>query len=224
MWSFIDFALNTLILNVVLLHSFLFLYYWFCLSTSSTITLSYKFKNGLPLEGLNFVSGTSIILNFETNLAKNIFISVIANLCPIQTRWPDPKGLQVNSTILSAFSFKNRSGWNELGSGKNSSSKKWGRIYKSWFANFFSLILPLKKVLQFYLVSSNQNFSVEIRVNFFQIPKCAGRVGSWILVPFGILIPQTVASWTQSLSCSNAGGLNLSTSIIAASIKCMSLI
>ena len=138
MWSFIDFALNTLILNVVLLHSFLFLYYWFCLSTSSTITLSYKFKNGLPLEGLNFVSGTSIILNFETNLAKNIFISVIANLCPIQTRWPDPKGLQVNSTILSAFSFKNRSGWNELGSGKNSSSKKWERIYKSWFANFFS--------------------------------------------------------------------------------------
>ena len=145
MWSFIDFALNTLILNVVLLHSFLFLYYWFCLSTSSTITLSYKFKNGLPLEGLNFVSGTSIILNFETNLAKNIFISVIANLCPIQTRWPDPKGLQVNSTILSAFSFKNRSGWNELGSGKNSSSEKWGRNYKSWFANFFSLILPLKK-------------------------------------------------------------------------------
>ena len=168
MWSFIDFALNTLILNVVLLHSFLFLYYWFCLSTSSTITLSYKFKNGLPLEGLNFVSGTSIILNFETNLAKNIFISVIANLCPIQTRWPDPKGLQVNSTILSAFSFKNRSGWNELGSGKNSSSKKWERIYKSWFTNFFSLILPLKKVLQFYLVSSNQSFNVEIRVNFFK--------------------------------------------------------
>ena len=165
-----SFALNTLILNVVLLHSFLFLYYWFCLSTSSTITLSYKFKNGLPLEGLNFVSGTSIILNFETNLAKNIFISVIANLCPIQTRWPDPKGLQVNSTILSAFSFKNRSGWNELGSGKNSSSKKWGRIYKSWFANFFSLILPLKKVLQFYLVSSNQSLNVEIRlrVNFFK--------------------------------------------------------
>ena len=168
MWSFIDFALNTLILNVVLLHSFLFLYYWFCLSTSSTITLSYKFKNGLPLEGLNFVSGTSIILNFETNLAKNIFISVIANLCPIQIRWPDPKGLQVNSTILSAFSFKNRSGWNELGSGKNSSSKKWERIYKSLFANLFSLILPLKKVFQFYQVSSNQSFSVEIRVNLFK--------------------------------------------------------
>ena len=64
-----------------------------------------------------------MILNFETNLAKNIFISVIANLCPIQTRWPDPKGLQVNSTRLSAFSFRNRSGRKELGSGKNSSSK-----------------------------------------------------------------------------------------------------
>ena len=102
-------------------------YHWVCLSTSSTIRVSYKFKKILPHEGTNFVSGTSLILNFETNLAKNIFISVIANLCPIQTRWPDPKGLQVNSTILSAFSFKNRSGWNELGSGKNSSSKKWGK-------------------------------------------------------------------------------------------------
>ena len=162
MWSFIDFALNTLILNVVLLHSFLFLYYWFCLSTSSTITLSYKFKNGLPLEGLNFVSGTSIILNFETNLAKNIFISVIANLCPIQTRWPDPKGLQVNSTILSAFPFKNRSGWNELGSGKNSSSKKWERIYKSWFANFFH---------SFYLwkTSCNSTWSHQIKISVLKL-------------------------------------------------------
>ena len=55
--------------------------------------------------------------------------------------------------------------------------KSEGEFIKVDLQNFF-LILPLKKVLQFYLVSSNQNFSVEIRVNFFQIPKCAGRVGS----------------------------------------------
>ena len=98
-------------------------FHWDCLSTSSTIRVSYKFKKILPHAGTNFVSGTSLILNFETNLAKNIFISVIANLCPIQTRWPDPKGLQVNSTRLSAFSFRNLSGRKELGSGKYSSSE-----------------------------------------------------------------------------------------------------
>ena len=70
----------------------------------------------LPFWKFNFISGVGSILNFCNILARQIFISFIANRLPMHSRLPPPNGLNVKGMISDAFSFKNRSGLNVFGS------------------------------------------------------------------------------------------------------------